>query len=87
MLEERLEHMRCAGRARAVVLEERRRDEQKLAEEQVLQKQKENACTLMMKKDFEQLQPRDVNEFSEDDDDLDFLIDMLLNFSDYVIEA
>jgi hypothetical protein len=72
VLEERLEHMRRAGRARALVLEERRRDEQILAEEQVLQKQKENVCTLMMKKDVEQLQPRDVNEF-EDDDDLDFL--------------
>jgi hypothetical protein len=78
VLEERLEHMRRAGRARALVLEERRRGEQILAEEQVLQKQKENVCTLMMKKDVEQLQPRDVNEF-EDDDDLDFLIDILLN--------
>ena len=83
MLEERLEHMRRAGRARALVLEGRRREEQKLAEEQVLvlQKEKGNTVnrTLIMKQDFEQQKPRDVQEFSEDDDDLDFLIDILLN--------
>ena len=45
----------------------------------MLQKQKENVCALMMKQDFEQLRPSDVNEFSEDDDDFDFLIDMCLN--------